>query len=213
MADTKNLPLDQPQKEVKKAHPTSVLGGAMGWLDEIGEVFLRGQGVLVNNEGPVTGQDLEQLSQMSELKPGRLPARGSFENFQEPRTLMTDEDLIDEQRAVIEAERIVRQNQARSYQEFIQNEEIRFEVEGMSEEERNRRLHLNLSLRKEHTQGKPYYEVELYRQKKEEFRTAQREEQSHELEVQQQPVVDLNAVLEGGLGKGKAHISPISSAG
>lgn len=172
-------------------------------------------GPSLRTERPVTGQDLEQLNQMPELKPGGVPARGSFENFQKPRTLMTDEDLIEEQRAAIAAaERILGRNQARSHEEFIQNEEIRFEVEGMPEEERNRRLHLNLSLRKEHTQGKLYYEVELHRQKKEEFRAAQREKQSQELEVQQQqPIVDLNAILEGGLGKGKAHISPISSAG
>lgn len=213
MADTQTLPLNLPQKEVKKAHPTSVLGGAMGWLNELGELAIKGQGSFVN-EGPVTGQDLEQLRQMPELKPGGVPARGSLENFQKPHTLMADEDLIEEQRAAIaEAERILGRNRVKSHEEFVQDEEIRFEVAGMSEAERNKRLHFNLSFRKKHTEGKPYYEAELHRQKIEELRAAQREKQSQEFAVQQQPVVDLNAVLEGGLGKGKAHISPISSAG
>lgn len=97
MADTKNLPLNQPQKEVKKANPTSVLGGAMGWLDEIGEMVFRGQGDLVN-EGPVTGQGLEQLSQPMtvedleqlrkiEHEAGAMPAEGSMTGFQTARTI------------------------------------------------------------------------------------------------------------------------------
>jgi len=199
MADTQTL-LNQPKKEIKNpTNPTSVLGGAIGWLDETMELAVRGQGAFVN-EGPVRDQDLEQLNQMPELKAGRFPSRGSFENFQESRALKTDADLIAEQRAaVLEVERIMKEPRARTQTEFIQQEEIRFEVTGMSEEERNRRLHLNLSLRKEHTSNL-YHEVELYRQKKAELRNLEQQEKNTQIPSPAKQPSALEAIFEGGSG-------------
>lgn len=163
MANTTTFPpAQQPKKEVK---PNQIVGGALGFFNEFlentAEDIFRGQGEFVVNEGPVKDISLEQVRQMPE-QPATFPSRGSLENFNQPKGAPRKEaELITQYRANI-AERI-EQNKV-SRQDFLIQEAARLEVEGMTEEERNRALGVQTSYSIENTQTA--YHIQILRQKK-----------------------------------------------
>lgn len=186
MTDTTALQSTPPKKE--RLNLGDIIGGT--FEDTFETVTGRGAGFV--NEGPVRGQTLEELQKLPELNiRSRFPEKGELTGFQG-----SDAELIRQQReAVAGAERILRQSRA----EFIAQEEIRLEVAGMSEDERNDRLGLNTSYRKQNTQT-AYHEAALYRQKKAEQRQAERGRNEANLAEMQPQRSALEAIFEGGSG-------------
>lgn len=204
MADTTNLQtITQPRKERRR----DPIGGA---FETFGDIFetITGAGQGYTNEGPGSARDLENLISPAEFKT-RFPTSGEIADFQKARTAeKSDAELLMEQRsAVTEAMNLVRQSRA----QFVVNEEVRLEVAGMSEEERNKRLNLNSNLRKEHTEN-AYHMAELYRQVKAENRQINQQEQDIPIPSPAKQASALETQFEGGSGKIGSGTGSLSSA-
>ena len=200
MANQTPSPFSQ-QAEAKK--DLSRAPGAMGWLNEIigetTELIIEGKGNLVNERPTNPEQWIGPKSKGLEA--------GSITGFQAPRSVeKTDEQLLVEQRAAVaEAKSILKQSHAES----VIQEEIRHEVVGMSEEDRNKRLRLNTSLRKEHTED-AYHMAELYRQIKGEVSTIEQQEKAREIPSPAKQPSAMEGAFEGRSGSqggGTANLS------
>ncbi|MDD5147306.1 MAG: hypothetical protein PHV63_01990 [Candidatus Daviesbacteria bacterium] len=196
MTDTTILQSTQPKRE--KVNPRDIIGGT---FENIFDTII-GSGAGYVNEGPVGVEQLSQATKWHETRPKGLET-GSLTGFQIPRTPeKTDQQLLAEQRsAVAEAESILRQSRI----EFVTQEEIRHGVAGMSEEDRNRRLRLNASLRRAHTED-PYHMTELYRQAKEEALATAQQKADTEIPSSTKQPNSLEVAFEGASGS-KGNLS------
>lgn len=199
MADTTTLQATPPKKE-------GIRSNIIGLLDDTFEMLI-GRGGDVN-EGPVSTEQLRQTAgpDRQEIRHTQAEAKLAIGGRTEYVFSNPDETALREQRAAItEAEMALR----RSRTGFILQEELRHEVAGMSEVERNERLHLNTSLRKKLTED-AYHTTELYRQKKEELVKAEQIKNATEIPSPAKQPSALDAAFEGRSGSqggGTANLS------
>lgn len=148
---TSTLIPTQPKRE--RIDPRIVIGGTFE------DIFESLTGVTT----PVSFESREPIVSTVPEYVSRGFSSGSLEGFQNPRSVEKSEaDLIVEQLTVVaEAENIFRQSRT----EFIAAEEVRLEVAGMSETDRNNRLHLSGDYRKKNTDT-AYHRAALYQQVK-----------------------------------------------
>jgi len=168
-----------------------------GFLENLIETVAgTGTGYTYVNEGPVRGQNLEDLRSLPEHTVSGFSKTGEITGFQTPRQERTDQQLILEQQAAVpKATSILRQSRAG----FIAEEEVRLEVAGMGEEDKNKRLGLNISYRGEHT-NTAYHRAELYRQRKAELQISQQQAEAPIPSPAKQPNA-LDTQFEGGAGR------------
>lgn len=184
MADTSTLQTPQPKTE--RVGLNQIIGGT---FEDILETVT---GV---NRTPASYEARESITTPVPEYIKEAFTSGSIANFNEARP-KTAEKLIAEQRAAVaEAESILKQSRAR----LVTQEELRYEVAGMPEEERNRRLHLSTSLKKEHTEA-AYYMAELYRQAKEEISAATQQKEDTKMPSPAKQLNSLEVAFEGKSG-------------
>lgn len=191
----------------------------------IPNIFANAWEPLTSGVGSVAREATSAMAELINIARGaetplvNTPSSGRIENFQTPHDenyvkspeLLETERMAEKRKMIYASLEEARTNARKFAHEEAFDAEVALDIAAMPEDERNKRLHLSLSLRKENTIG-PYYWTELYRQKKEEARKLEAQTEDAPIPSPAKQPHALETQFEGGFGKVGSGTGSLSAA-